>query len=357
MRLKHYERCDLDQKVGIFAIENDAVIGTNFFYFCPLAVNGKIVECVVSNNLFVAPEYRPKGIGTFLKMYVLKLGYPQISSGVSPSMQKVYDAWSAYTKIDASPVYAIPVTPFGLLRVARMASEKNASVRKGRLEVLTKAMRRGLAVLSARKAGNAHITLQHPRRAEELMDQVLRSERYPIQVPWNRDVVTRALRGENTRVHAWMASIKDENGIEVIHLISGYLRPMQVRGIGTEQRRIQELHLTEIFPPVRSESIARACLSIVVKRAAALGASIIQVYAMTSALQAVCDAAGFDSFFKKRVYVAPNTKDKTIDAFFRNPDNWWCRIRNEDQLEENAFRREGASQNGSSQFFSTQMIY
>ena len=345
MRLVHFEGIDLDQKIGIFAIDGDSVVGTNFFYFCPISIYGRLVECVVSNNLFVHPAYRPKGVGSFLKMYVLKLGYPQISSGVSPSMRKVYDAWSAYTKIDASPVFAIPITMFGLLRVGRLATERASGSAGGRGPLLKAVGARVGRVAPLLGSSGRHRRVLSPAEAERRMEEMLKSESYPIQVPWNRDVVSHAIWGSAARARAWMVEI-DSGPSRSAHMITGYLRPMTVRGLGTAQHQIDELHLTEIFPPVRDEKLATTLLGVVVRRARATGASIVHVYAMTEALENACRNLGLDSFYNKRVYIAPNTKDPEMDAMMRTPSNWWCRIRNEDQLEENAFSRAGMLESG-----------
>ena len=335
MRLEQYEGCDLDQKVGVFAIDGDRVIGTNFFHYCPISVNGELIECIVSNNLFVAPEYRPKGIGSFLKMHVLRLGLPQISSGVSPQMQKVYDAWSAYTKVDASPVYAMPVSAFGILRVARIANERDASA-SGRFALALAIMKRYLSVRAFSKGALIDYESLATDQALKSVEGILKSERYPIQVPWNRRMIERALRGEDSRAHAWVIEVQSTSGTPVRHFVSGYLRAMQVRGLGRGEKEIEEFHLTEIFPPVRDKEVARACLALTIENARCLGVAIVQVYAMTEALDDACTEARLDSFFKKRVYIAPNTKEERYDRFLRTPSNWWCRIRNEDQLEENA---------------------
>lgn len=340
MRLTHFENVDLDQKVGIFAIDNDRMIGTNFLYYCPISVNGKLVECIVTNNLYVHPDYRPKGVGTFLKMYILKLGYPQISSGVSPSMRKVYDAWSAYTKIDASPVFVMPVDAFGLLRVSRMSSEREAGKAGGRIRLAKKILSGFIRALSIRNTGPKNVRVLSPVEAEARLHEVLHAASFPIQVPWNRDLVVRSIWGLDAKAHAWMVEVGCTDARST-HLVTGYLRAITARGLGSLQRRVQELHLTEIFPPASSEAVARACLQVVSRKARATGASIVHVSAMTGSLRSVCEKAGLDSFYEKRVYIAPNTKDGAMDELMRTPANWWCRIRNEDQLEENAFRRAG----------------
>jgi len=345
MRLRHYERADMEQRIGVFALDHGRIVGANFFQLCPLLVNGELIQCVASGNLFVAPEYRPRGIGTFLKMHVLKLGYPQISSGVSPSMQKVYDAWNAYTKVDASPVYTLPATPFGVLRVSRMTSERVRPRDKGRRELL-KHLGRNVASLAGLYRAGGGLRVHAPDEAIDRVDALLRSERFPIQVPWNRTLVTRALRAEDAKARAWLVSARDESGTTVTHLISGYLRETTVRGYGSSQRRIHEFHLTEIFPPVRSERVAHGCLGLVASHAGGLGAAVVHVYAMTQALRSVCERSRLESFFKKCVYIAPNTKDGRVDAFMRDPRNWWCRIRNEGQLHENALAREGVLHSG-----------
>lgn len=335
----YFTYCDPEQLVGIGAWDGERMVGRNLFFHCPIAVTGSYVECVVTNNLFVAPLYRPKGIGTYLKMYVLKLGYPQISSGVSPSMQKVYDAWSAYRRIDAAKTYSVAADAFGVLRVARIAAERNDTGNDGARDgsVARGAFERTRASLRLMLNARQPVRVLDPDAAIGALDTVLLSARRPIQVPWNRLVLRDALRGRHGRMSAWIIELPGGR----LQFVSAYRKDRQVRTIGSRQTMMTELLFNEAWPPAEDDEVALACIAFVLRQARQLGASVVQVDAMTPALARICEKFGFDCFYRKRVYIAPNTRDVDLAAILSDPSNWWCRGINENEFEEIALPRAG----------------
>lgn len=338
-RLSDHQRSDPDELVAVIATNDGKVIGRNFLFHCPILVGGNSVDCIISHNLFVAPEYRPKGIGTYVKMYVLKLGYPQISSGVSPAMQKVQDTWRAYAKIDSTPAFAIPVDALGMLRVARLVSSapsddspKDGSTIRSMMQQLR--ARAGLAW-----PVNRHLSAYPGRQAAELLDQVLEAERFPVQIPWNRDLIRTQLLNDKGNPKAWVVSVPTSSTGTTHYLITGYLIPRTTRTLGTRTTKITELHINEIFPPVRDAVTAALLLGFAAQKGRKIGASIVQLYATTKALKLACIEGGLRSFHSKHVYIAPNTNNPKALELLRDPSNWWCRAINETQFEEIALAR------------------
>jgi GNAT superfamily N-acetyltransferase len=335
-RLRDHERCGMDQLVGVVAVLDGRIVGRNFFFHCPIEVRGHPVECLVSNDLFVAPEYRPRGIGVYIKMHVLKLGYPQISSGVSQAMQRVQDAWSAYSKIDSTPAYAIPVSRLGALRVARLCAQTPAGgERGGTLFHLVRQVRASQRLAHGADDGARRLP---PRSALAALDGVLDSARFPVQIPWNRALLLDALAGQARKPLAAVYAASDA----CPHLLTGYLRHRSGRALLQRSTTFRELHVNEIFPPVRDAAVARSLLGHAVREARTVGADLVQFYASTAELRGACEAAGLRSFIGKSVYIAPNTRSAEASTLLRAPENWWFRALNEDQFEEVATSTAGA---------------
>ena len=338
LRTSYCAHADMDQPVGVGAWDGERMIGRNFFFHIPISVRGRPVECVVTNNLFVAPEYRPQGIGTYLKMYVLKLGYPQISSGVSPAMQKVYNAWNAYRRVDSSPTYSLPTDLLGLVRVARIAVERSAH-QSSSPGVSRLALSRLLSIVRLLTSRRLALRRLKPRDGEDALDSVLHAARRPVQVPWNRSTLVEGLHGRHATLRAWIVEFPGAP----LRLVTGYIKRREVRTIGKRTTQMTEFLLNEVWPPLEDETQAKACLAFAVQQARALRASVTQVDAMTEALRRTCQGFGFDRFYEKRVYIAPNTKDRSLDETLSDPANWWCRAINENEFEELALRRTGAT--------------
>jgi hypothetical protein len=341
MRTREYAHCDMDQRIAVVAFDGDRMVGRNFFCHCPILVNGKLVECVVTYNLFVDPAYRPKGVGTYIKMHVLKLGYPNVSSGVSPEMQKVQDAWSAYRKVASHPVYSVPVDLLGLLRLARMAAERGPPAEGRKTGVMASAVRQARSALSVAAGRWPALRPLAPDEAVRLLDEVLESERLPVQLPWNVEILVAALQGRRSGMRAWLVEFDAGGAGQPRHLVSAYVKSRTIRTLGAARRSASELHLNEIFPPVRDPQRAGALLRFALQQARRCGASILQIYAMTDALRDVCVGHGLETFFSKQVYVAPNSKDKALAGTLGDAGNWWCRAINEDQFEEVGLPRAG----------------
>ncbi|MCC6201493.1 MAG: hypothetical protein IT494_00635 [Gammaproteobacteria bacterium] len=269
---------------------------------------------------------------------MLKLGYPQISSGVSPSMQKVYDAWSAYRRVDASITYSVAADAFGVLRVSRIAAEQHrlGADRAGRVGLARLALARARASLRLLAAGPRTRVLD-ANTAVGAIDDVLRSAHRVIQVPWNRQVLCDALHGRHARMHAWVIELPGGRQ----QFLSAYRKQRLVRTFGTREMMKTELLFNEAWPPVQEDDVALTCIAFVVRQARSLGASVVQVDAMTPALARICERFGFDTFYRKRVYIAPNTRDKDLSSVLSDPANWWCRAINENEFEEIALPRAG----------------
>jgi GNAT superfamily N-acetyltransferase len=333
MRLRDHERSGMDDVVGVVAIVDGRIIGRNFFFHSTLSIHGHEVDCIVSHNLFVAPAYRPRGIGIYIKMHVLKLGYPQVSSGVSHAMQQVQDAWSAYRKIDSTPAFAIPVSPLGGLRVARLAAEGAApgGSPAGTLHHL--ARQQGAAWWLERRADRALLALD-AQAAAARMDRILDAERFPVQVPWNRALLRDALLGLVRMPAAGVYVKRGDPTAEPGYLMTGYTRRRTARGLGRRSAKYDEFHVNEVFPPVHDPLVAQSLLGHAVREARMRGADIVHFYATTETLQRVCEAAGLRSFVGKHVYIAPNSRCQTAVELLGTAQNWWCRVINEDQFEE-----------------------
>ena len=57
---------------------------------------------------------------------------------------------------------------------------------------------------------------------------------------------------------------------------------------------------------------------------------------MTDALLSACDQLGLNSSASKSVAIQALGVSEALAAEMVRPENWWCRLANEDQLEEAA---------------------
>jgi hypothetical protein len=57
---------------------------------------------------------------------------------------------------------------------------------------------------------------------------------------------------------------------------------------------------------------------------------------MTADLRSACDQLGLNSSASKSVAIQPLGVSEALAAEMARPENWWCRVANEEQLEEAA---------------------
>jgi hypothetical protein len=171
------------------------------------------------------------------------------------------------------------------------------------------------------------------RDAAAAFDRCLTTARAAVQLPWNRELLELALAGSDPNRGAWLVECADErSGLWLVTLY----RQERILGQNPDSttRSVREAHLNEIYPPVDERAPIAALLAFAVDRATEMGTNVLQIHAMTPAIEQFCRGLGLRSRMAKSIYIAADGVDAATRRLLSDPANWWCRAFNENQFEE-----------------------
>ena len=326
--LSYYEFCAMDDTVAVVAFDGEHMVGRNLVFLCNILVNGEPLKCAVSHNLYVDEAYRSKAVGTFIKMHVLKLGYPQISSGLSGAQKQVLDKWNAYQRVEDAKIYSMPLDFNGIVRLSRLAYYRAIDNGASHLPALMRSLVNAVAI-KPRLSSATLVDALDAETAREKLDGVLDDCRFNVQLPWNRSKLRAAISGQLNNMKAWVVPIAGQ-----LRLITIYLKYREARVLGNAARTLCEAHVNEVFPPVAQADEVRQVIKFCARQMQACQASILQVHALNEVMADSCQHLKLNTFLEKTVYIAPNKAAPDIAAIITDRQNWWCRAINEDQFEE-----------------------
>jgi hypothetical protein len=341
------QELDPQTPCAIAAFDDDRLVGRIAIVYTDLLVMENRVRCAVGQNFFVLDEYRDRAVGLSILLKAMRLGLPYIESGVSGQLRQILDSWKQFIPIDRSPIFQVGLDRKGLVQMAKWghyAEERRDSIplellHKMRLVVRTWRQSRSVS------AGRSRDELRAlpPEAFARGFERVATAPAASVQVPWNVGLLQRAVEGKDRNRGAWIL----ERGPSSAWLLTLY-RQERVLGVDDDGRThsVLEAHLNEIYPPVHDEATAQCFLAFAYDRAKRMGASILQVHAMTPAIDSVCRRLGLLSRMTKSVYIAPSGVDPATKACLSDPKAWWCRAFNEDQFEEAFLSRQPEQRRG-----------
>ncbi len=334
--LEHFNHLHSEDVIAVIALDENEIVGRNLLSYCEISVAGEPINCIVSQRVYVKEEYRTKGVGVYVKMHLLRLGLPQLSSSVSAAMQKVYDSWGEYHRVDDSPIHSIPLTTASFLRdcrldyYAQISNGENTGwlfLARHMLHKIKAATR--LSLLPSGQAGK----LLNGTEACSALEEIVNLQKLPIYTPWDKKKIKSALAGSEQGMKAWVYKTSNQNKTTP-YLLTAYIKYKATRVVGNQREKLKELHVNEIFPPVENKSDAIKIIHFVRKLAKTLSFDTVHIYAMTSELQQACHQLQLASFYNKSVYIVLRGVNEAQASLLIDPNNWWCRAINEEQFEE-----------------------
>jgi hypothetical protein len=290
----------------------------------------------VGEDFFVLDEYRDRAVGLSLLLKALKLGLPFIESAVSGQMRKILDSWKQFVLVDASPMFQVALDRFGLLQMAKWDLYEQQSSGGFWADKLTKLCLLHRGWRQSRRlsnAGRGMLKMFPARDTTAAFDRCLMTPRAAVQLPWNRELLESALAGSDPNRGAWLVECVDDRSGPWLVTLYRQERFLGQNPDGTT-RSVREAHLNEIYPPADERAPVAALLAFAANRATEMGANVVQIHAMTPAIEQFCHGKGLRSRMKKSVYIAAEGVDAATRRLLSDPANWWCRAFNENQFEE-----------------------
>jgi len=320
--------------VAIIATENSKIIGMISLGYSDIFVNGEIKRFLISGGFCVLEEYRNQSVGIRILGKILKLDMPYIASGLSGSMIGILDNWRNFHKIDGSPVFGVGTSFLGTVRLGRLALNKQFEQKNSINPLQTFLMLAKQWLIRLLLLNSPVSALGHEEGARRL-DEVLSSWQAKIQVPWSRKKLSDSLQNkQHGNDYSWIVS-HNISCTEKLYLVSINLRNVETSVLNTKDIRVlKTARLLEIFPPVEDEQTARDLIAFAYAQARKLRADILFCFAMTASLKTVCTKMDMHHGFNKSVYIGLNRVETDFHRLIIDPDSWWCRAENEDQLEE-----------------------
>jgi GNAT superfamily N-acetyltransferase len=336
-RIAYSQDLEADTARTIAAFDDDRMVGRLHVVYTDLLIEGRRLQrCAVGEDFFVLDEYRDRAVGLSILLKALKLGLPFIESGVSGQMRKILDSWKQFVLVDASPMFQVALDRPGLVQIAKWDLYEQQPSGGFWADGLTKLslllrgwrQRRGLS-----NAGRGMLKILPARDAAAAFDRGLMTARAAVQLPWNRELLKSALAGSDPNRRAWLVECADDRSGPWLVTLYRQERILGQNPDGTT-KSVREAHLNEIYPPLDERAPIGALLAFAVDRATEMGANVVQVHAMTPAIERFCRSHGLRSRMTKSIYIAADGVDPATRRLLSDPTSWWCRAFNENQFEE-----------------------
>jgi len=321
----------------IAAFDDGRMIGRLHIVYTDLLLEGtRLQRCAVGEDFFVLDEYRDRAVGLSILLKALKLGLPFIESGVSGQMRKILDSWKQFALVDGSPMFQVALDWRGLGQIAKWdfyarqvpGSPWRENLTK--LSLLLAGWRQRRSIAGARRG---EVQALSAADAVAAFDRCLGSAQAQVQLPWSRRLLEAAVAGSDPNRKAWLAAPAADPSERRLVSLYQQERVLGRNPDGTNKTTL-EIHLNEIYPPLANPDRVGAWLAFAFARAAEMGGEVLQVHAMTPALERFCRDRGLRSRMTKSIYVAADGLDGHTRRLLANPANWWCRAFNENQFEE-----------------------
>lgn len=325
-----------DDPVILVAIDDERPAGHVKFTFGHIARLGERMRAAAAQDLFTHPDYRGQGIGSALISKSLEIGMPCLYSGISGQAMPLYQKLG-FSFIDCAPVYQLPLTLLAYLRewrTWRYRLENDVDARDKRaLRALQKTLR---ARRNVRTRGGAEWNALDSTASCNELRRLAKTHSRMFQVPWSLDLLSSALKGEVAHLHAAVLA-KEGSATPGCHLVTVYRQRASVRIPMTERHvDLVDGHLNEIYPPVADLDSALGVLRAAARYGRRIGCDNLSIHAMTDELRSACEQLGLASSAAKSVAIQPIGIPQALAAEMVRPENWWCRMANEEQLEEAA---------------------
>lgn len=335
LSVRYVHEANDDDVCAICAFDGDRMVGRLSILYFFVLVEGQPQRCCVGSNLMVLQEYRNSAVGLSILLKALGLGLPYFEASVSRDMRGIVESINRFHRVDESPIFQMGLDRRGVVQISMWdlykhdTTSNRLSAQLAKLRLLRKNWAHCRKI--SRK-GSLKLKVVSAEDAIHIVEQQF-SEHYPVQVPWNRALLSKGLKGMAPDFGAWLVSVAEDS--EPYRLITLYRRE---RVLGKDPRGelklIQEAHLNEVYPPLNLDRPILPILELACRQAKARGASILHIHALTDALENTCRELGFSSHSSRTVFVAPGNippevKEQLIDA-----SRWWCRAFNEDQFTE-----------------------
>jgi len=211
-----------------------------------------------------------------------------------------------------------------------------------RLSMLLRAWRQGRGFAGA---GRSALRIIPPRDAVQALEQCLAAPRAEVQLPWKRALLESALAGSDPNRGAWLVERASARAGPWLVTLYRQERILGRRADGAVNS-VVEAHLNEVYPPLDDRTPIADLLAFAAARAAEMHSDVLQIHALTPAIERICRDRGLGSRMTKSIYIAADGVDAGTRRLLRDPKRWWCRAFNENQFEEILVG--GISQNRSS---------
>ncbi len=330
LHVEYFNHCDANDIIAAVAIDNGNIVGHKLVSPCLLLVDSKPLSCMVGEGTYVNEEFRRKGIGKRLMQNILNLGIPQISTSVSSSMERILDSWNEYVRVDSSPIFTVPVNIIGAIRYSRIELYQNTDYKWALVNIL---FRNATNMVKFRTKRISCIKILSASESISCLEKVVTSMKFPVQVPWDFEIITRALDGKESGMKAWIIEIPKDQG-HSRHLVTFYIKSSRIRIYGSREVNLKEAHLNEIFPPLNDWKAECEVIAFCYNQARQLSIGSIKIYALTDSLANECKKLGLFRAGHKLIYIAPIGLEGHIFNTLVDKDNWWCRAIGEDQFNE-----------------------
>jgi len=320
----------------VAAFDEGRMVGRLHVVYTDLLIEGRRQRCAVGEDFFVLDEYRNRAVGLSILLKALKLGLPFIEAGVSGQMRKILDSWKQFVLVDGSPMFQVALDRKGLVQIARWELYEREESRGFWSDKLTKgslllAAWRQRELLGSR--GRGALKALAVDIGSTSLDRCLDAQCAPVQVPRNREMLSASLRGADANRGAWFVESGDARYGPWLVTLYRQERVLGHNPDGTI-KSVTEAHLNEIYPPLGETDPIAELLALVVDRAMEMPANVLQIHAMTPAIERFCETLGLRSRMTKSIYVAADGVDSATRKLLSDPANWWCRAFNENQFEE-----------------------
>ena len=194
LSMQYPHEVDDNAVCGICAFDDDRLIGRISILYFDLMVHGRRRRCCVGSNFMVLKEYRNSAVGLSILLKAMNLGMPYFEASVSGPMRGILEKMKQFHHIDSSPIFQLGVDRSGIVQIATWDFYKNPSSANILSEQAAKLRALTGNWLSSRRvtrSGSAGYKVIKPDDALQILEADFKVPRFPIQVPWNKDLLVK----------------------------------------------------------------------------------------------------------------------------------------------------------------------
>lgn len=320
-----------DDPIVLIAFENKEIAGWIRFTYGYVSDQGVLVRIAAAQNLFTDQRFRGMGIGTALIKQSLELPLPCIYSGISAAAMPLYEKLG-FSFIHRWPVFRLPLSTSSAIRALRdIRAQQEKDGKRGWLTPIRALVATKRCVW---RTDSNHWQVMEPEDALRAFEALAKTKSARFQFPWNRGVVFESLKLTDN-AHAAFVLENKRAGTGEKYYVSLYCRQADARVPFTDRKMtFSDAHLNEIYPPLTDSLVARELIAAVAKKASSIGIGCLSIYGHTTALTDACEGLEIHEQGKSSFAIRARTTEMDFNTAIEDPDYWWCRALNEDQLEE-----------------------